>query len=201
MCLINAVEFWIKWYYEWFVVLKCDPKSPDCTELKCGKGFWLDFINPLLSDIFFFFSMMMSDHYLTSVSDRKSPSFQPLFPPESGKHLIVAFQTTRLQLLTRFVTVKNCQYHVYYRWASESVCRTLGSTRRATTRCRPLKESRFPSSLPVTSTSFWRRYDFKGCHCPCACVHLTTLRYWVFCSAWGLSLQKSLMLTETAPFI
>lgn len=149
----------------------------------------------------FFFSMMISDHYLTSVSDRKSPSFQPLFPPESGKHLIVAFQTTRLQLLTRFVTVKNCQYQVYYRWASESVCRTLGSTRRATTRCRPLKESRFPSSLPVTSTSFWRRYDFKRCHCPCACVHLTTLRYWVFCSAWGLSFQKSLMLTETAPFI
>lgn len=33
------------------------------------------------------------------------------------------------------------------------VCRTLGSTRRATTLSRPLKGSRSPSSSPVTSTS------------------------------------------------
>lgn len=42
-----------------------------------------------------------------------------------------------------------------------SACRTLVSTRRATTRCRPLKGSRFLSSLLVTSTSFWKRWDFS----------------------------------------
>lgn len=38
------------------------------------------------------------------------------------------------------------------------VCRTLGNTRRATTLCRPLKGSRFPSSSLVTSISSWRRW-------------------------------------------
>lgn len=38
------------------------------------------------------------------------------------------------------------------------VCRTLGSTRRATTLCRQLKGSRFPSSLRVTLISSWKRW-------------------------------------------
>lgn len=46
-------------------------------------------------------------------------------------------------------------------WLRENLCacRTLGSTRRATTRCRPLKGSRFLSLLLVTSTSFWKRWE------------------------------------------
>lgn len=41
------------------------------------------------------------------------------------------------------------------------VCRTLGSTRRATTQCRPLKGNRSLSSLLVTSTSSSKRWDIN----------------------------------------
>lgn len=63
-------------------------------------------------------------------------------PVHSASTVLVTFHCTSVQ-------------NACSRW--DSVYRTLGSIRRATTLCRPLKGNRSPSSLQVTSTSSSKR--------------------------------------------
>lgn len=129
----------------------------------------------------------------------------PRFPPQTVRQvhltdLHVALQTSWLCKFTLIVTVTfsalfTVLYQVYCCWETTclpSVCRTLGSTRRATTRFRPPKGSRFLSLLLATSTSFWKRWDFftfqphrgfitKRCPCPCARGYKLSF---VFCAIW-----------------
>lgn len=75
---------------------------------------------------------------------------QELHPGERRKHACAAAPLSAPPICVR-ESIRRIWLHV-------GVCRTLGSTRRATTLCRPLKGSRFPSSSPVTLTSSWKRW-------------------------------------------